>query len=154
MEQSDQSDTKIDHGELNDQKFLFLLEEYKMLRTEIESYSKQKRQLELSVITALIAAYGWLAISKIEEDLKKLALIMPIIVVVIGIFRLIFYVKAIDEETKYVKEEIEKKIMGEKGGWEVKWKEQGTIKYLRISEWIFWLTLTVTTLIMPYFYFN
>ena len=154
MEQSDQSDTKIDLDELNDQKFLFLLEEYKMLRAEIESYSKQKRQLELSVITALIAAYGWLAISKIEEDLKKLALIMPIIIVIIGIFRLIFYVKAIDEEVKYVREEIEKKVMGEKGGWEVKWKEQETIKYLRISEWIFWFTLTVTTLIMPYFYFN
>jgi len=39
----------------------FFIEEYRMLRVEIESYTRQKRQLELSVITGFLVIYGWLA---------------------------------------------------------------------------------------------
>ena len=127
-------------------KFNFLVEEYRMLRTEIESYSKQKRQLEVSVITAILVIYGWIGTVKPSRNLETVALAAPTLMVLWGIYRSVFYNRTIMKEVKYVKERIERVIMGSEGGWETFWESTGTWGILKRTEYLFWLVAFLITL--------
>ena len=128
----------------------FLIEEYKMLRAEIESYTKQKRQLEISVITAALIIYGWVATSMPSNILESLALAVPVIIVLWGIYRFIFYNKVIQKEVQFVKERIECLILGAEGGWDVFWENSRTWGLLRQTEYLFWGVALLATLAMPF----
>lgn len=118
VEQGSVSPRKPDQDRLN-----YLIEEYRMLRTEIESYTKQKRQLEISVITAILIIYGFAATSKLGSILESLVLATPVVVVLWGIYRFISYNRVIKKEVQYVKEKIEPIFMGSEGGWESFWEK-------------------------------
>lgn len=134
------------------QSFTFLLEEYKMLRAEIESYSQQKRNLEIVVITALLGIYAWVGAANLQGNIEKIILGMPVIIVLIAVYRLFFYNKVIQHEIYYVRNNIEKKIAGEKNGWEAYWANTKAIKYLRGSEWILWSIILLITIAMFFFF--
>ena len=50
------------------------------------------------------------------------------------------------KEVKYVKERIERVIMGSEGGWETFWESTGTWGILKRTEYLFWLVAFLITL--------
>jgi hypothetical protein len=134
------------------QNFTFLLEEYKMLRAEIESYSQQKRNLEIIVITALLGIYSWVGAANLQGNIEKIILGMPIVIVLIAVYRFFFYNKVIQHEIYYVRNNIEKKIVGEKSGWEAYWANTKAIRYLWGSEWVLWSIIFLITIAMFFFF--
>jgi hypothetical protein len=134
----------------NQDKLNYLIEEYRMLRTEIESYSKQKRQLEISVITAILVIYGFVATSKMGNILETLMLATPVVVVLWGAYRFVFYNRVIRKEVQYVKERIEPIFLGSEGGWEAFWEKTRTWRLLNQTEYLFWIIALLVTLAMPF----
>lgn len=94
----------------NQERLGFIIEEYRMLRTEIESYTKQKRQLEISVLTVILATYAFTANAELStksilgKTLETIVLALPVLIVVGGIGRFIFYNRVIEKEVQYVRE--------------------------------------------------
>ena len=116
---------------------------------EIESYTKQKRQLEISVITAILIVYGFATTSELNNGLEYLVLNTPIAVVVWGIYRFYFYNKVIDKEVRYIKEKIEYILMGSEGGWEAFWEKTKVWDLLKRTEYTFWAIALLMTIAMP-----
>jgi hypothetical protein len=145
VEQGSVSPRKPDQDRLN-----YLIEEYRMLRTEIESYTKQKRQLEISVITAVLIIYGFAATSRLGSILESLVLATPVVIVLWGIYRFIFYNRVIKKEVQYVKEKIEPIFMGSEGGWEAFWEKTKTWGLLKQTEYVFWIIALLVTLAVPF----
>jgi len=152
MKQSDKVQSRAaaaKRDSISPRKSDFLVEEYRMLRMEIESYTKQKRQLEISVITAILIVYGFATTSELNNGLEYLVLNTPIAVVVWGIYRFYFYNKVIDKEVRYIKEKIEYILMGSEGGWEAFWEKTKVWDLLKRTEYTFWAIALLMTIAMP-----
>jgi hypothetical protein len=132
----------------DEQKVNFLLEEYKMLRMEIESYSNQKRQLEIYIVSAILVIYGWVS-TLTEPTMKNIALYSPILLVVFGIYRFYFCNKVIEKQAEYVKYYIEQEFfLNNEKGWESFWQKSNTLPILRWGEYLFWFSLLVMSIMV------
>ena len=135
------------------EQYTFLLEEYKALRTEIESYSNQKKQLEIYVVTAIFVIYGWASNFNGSNLLKDFAIFSPILLVLFGIYRFYFYNTVISKQADYIRNNIESKFLpGETIGWESFWKTSKKLPILRWGEYLFWCFLLLITIFTPLLY--
>lgn len=139
----------------NQERLGFIIEEYRMLRTEIESYTNQKRQLEISVVTVILATYAFTANAELTtksilgKTLETVVLALPFLIAVGGFGRFIFYNKVIKKEVQYVREKIEPTFLGLEGGWDVYWEKTKTWDILRRTEYFFWGLVFLITLVVP-----
>ncbi len=63
---------------------IFLMEEYRTLRTEIDGLVKQIRNNERNCVVAIMIVYAWLATHVIRPEFKQLVWQLPIAVPIFG----------------------------------------------------------------------
>lgn len=133
-----------------ERKQTYLLEEYKSIRAEIESYSDRKRQLEIYIITAILVVYGWVGSLSGDATLKYVAIFSPIALVAFGIYKIHFCNIVIKKQSEYIKSHIETEFLDDTSlGWESFWEKSKKLPLLRRGEYAFWFCLLLMTIAVP-----
>lgn len=102
---------------MDEMHFTFLIEEYKVLRQELDSRLKEVRLLETGAIVAISAIYAWLA--KIPKNqIDSFAWWIPVLFPLFGLFRYFGVMHRIMHIAEYIRSFESQVCKNAPNGWE------------------------------------
>lgn len=139
----------------------FRLEEYRILRSEIELTFQLAQKVEQQAFVALFAIYGFLlGTEALGDDVRKVIWFIPVIIAVFTMIRLDQYFKGVLNMGNYIQCQIEAQMFGKPqseledgetcGGWETHLRSgaKQTFVHDGLGPVQVWIIVSISTLLI------
>ncbi len=135
---------------MDDRQFTFLVEEYKSLRSQIDTVVKETWVLETGAIAGTAVVYAWLAKSP-NVNIAGVAWWIPILFPFFGLLRQLAMLRRVMHMAEYIRSLEDAICTEEPHGWEtflVEKRKKISGLAISLSAVAFWISLFITTLIV------